>query len=79
MQIRAFRPDEKTQKKYLEVVRTCANRQSEATKANASPAAMGDNAANQGESNSTISGIFGQGLQTGYFILSTFTLNRMVF
>ena len=34
MQIRAFKSDEKTQKKCLEVVRTCANRSNEDAKAN---------------------------------------------
>ena len=92
MQIRAFRPsDEKTQKKYLEVVRTCANHKaSEAAKHHSGAggaAAMDGNASghhghsgHQAESNSTISGIFGPGgLQTGYFVLSTFTLKKMVF
>ena len=81
MQIRAFRSDEKTQKKYLEVVRTCANRAIENVKARgeAGAVAMGDVPLNQGEHNSTISGIFGGSLQTGYFIMSKYTLKKMVF
>ena len=53
MQIRAFRPDDKTQKKYLEVVRTCANRVNEAGKASndggAGAAAMAESMGGQGE------------------------------
>lgn len=52
MQIRAFRADDKTQKKYLEVVRTCANRVNETAKAAGSgpgAAAMGGNPSGQGE------------------------------
>ena len=85
MQIKAFRPDDKTQKKYLEVVRTCANRVNEAGAASnevgsAGAAAMGEGInGGQGEQNSTINGIFSGNLQTGYFILSRFTLRRLVF
>ena len=53
MQIRAFRPDDKTQKKYLEVVRTCGNRVNEAAKASndggSGAAAMAESMGGQGE------------------------------
>lgn len=83
MQIRAFRPDEKTQKKYLEVVRTCANRVNETGKTSntggSSAAAMSESHNAQSESNSTINSIFPGNLQVGYFMMSRFTLKRMVF
>jgi len=40
---------------------------------------MGDTQAHQNDQNSTINGIFGGSLQTGYFIISKFTLKKMVF
>eukprot|EP00354_Favella_ehrenbergii_P000048 CAMPEP_0170465122 /NCGR_PEP_ID=MMETSP0123-20130129/9584_1 /TAXON_ID=182087 /ORGANISM="Favella ehrenbergii, Strain Fehren 1" /LENGTH=77 /DNA_ID=CAMNT_0010730939 /DNA_START=1133 /DNA_END=1366 /DNA_ORIENTATION=+ len=51
MQICAFRSDQGTQKKYLQVVRTCANRANESAKGNGpnSGAGAGDNQANQAE------------------------------
>jgi len=51
LQIREFRSEQKTQKKQLEVIRSCAKRTNESIKANSSGprAATGDSLANQGE------------------------------
>ena len=43
MQIKGFRPDERTQKKELVVVRTCANRLNEADKTNKGAGAANEN------------------------------------
>ena len=73
LQIKDFKPDSKTQKKTLEVVRTCANKEKPQAK----------NAAEAGEPSQGVTGESVDsglgGLASSYFMISKFNLKKNVF
>lgn len=73
LQIKDFKPDSKTQKKTLEVVRTCANKEKPQAKNAAEAGEPG-----QGATGESVDSGLG-GLASSYFMISKFNLKKNVF